>query len=256
MILVPYNLQLARTVILTSLEGTDDKPVDDKPVDDKNKVFTQAEVNNILKKEKEKTSSKITELKSLNDKLRNSSNLTTQEKETLEARVEEIEQESLSKEQISKREAIKAKSEYDEALGVAKGETSTWKNLFTQSTISRVITDAAVAEKAFQPSQIVALLGDKAKLVEAEGVFEVRITQKGVDEKGKPIDLILGPTEAIKLMKEDKAQFGNLFTDNLTPGVGKTSGGGSLPKGMPNLRNPAEYAEWRKTHTVDDLVPE
>ena len=192
----------------------------------KKKTFTQEQVNAFLADEKRKAKAQNEKLASELEAFKSKVNLSTDEKAELEARVESLRSEFMTKEEILKQDTAKAGKKYKEDLEAKTNEANTWKTRFTQQTINRSITDAAIKSEAFNPSQIVAQLAANSRLVEELGednkptgeyVAKVKITD--MDKDGKAITLDLTVAEAVKKMSEQDG-FANLFKGKGTGGTG------------------------------------
>ncbi len=137
-----------------------------------------------------------------------------------------------------------------------------WKNLYTDTTISRSLLDAAVANEAVSPTQIEAILRTKTELVDAidkesgkktgQLVPQVSITLP--DKDGNPQELKLSPADAVARMKEATNLYGNLFKSTAAGGLGGT--GSDLPGqgGTSDLQklasDPEAYRKARKEGKV------
>jgi len=217
----------------------------------KEKLLTQEEFNKALaedrKKHKEQVDKHIKEL----EQLRKSQNLTAEEKKKLTAQIEELQQQVMTKEQLLEREKARLNTEHQGELKKEREEKENWKTRFTEATIVRSITDAAVTAEAFSPDQIVALLQNNTKLVEDTneegqglGTFTPRVKFKDVTSDGKPTILDLSVPEAIKRMKDLPDKYGNLFKSNVTGGIGGTGSVGSNKVIDP--KNIKTLADWKK----------
>lgn len=227
--------------------GTND---DDKP------TISQKKMNQILTDERKKSQKQTQDyIKQLED-LKQSSQLTAQQKSELESKIEELNSSLLTKDELAKKEREKLVNENKKKEETLTSERDTWKNRYTDAIISRSITDAAVTGDAFSPSQIVSLLRQEARLVEEtdaegkpNGIFTTKIKFKGRDKDNKPVILDLTVEETIKQMKEMTDLYGNLFKSTMSGGLGgKGSGtGGSTGNGQPRPdMSQEEWREWRK----------
>lgn len=219
----------------------------------KGQQFTQEQVNRFLADERRKAQ-KINEktVKQLED-LRKNASLTEQEKVNLEERIETLRNEFLTKEELAKKEQQKeANKRKEELINIAK-EKDKWKKLYEDSTVDNNILAAASADQdVFNPIQFLELLRPKTRLVEeldeegkATGRFIPRVKLAGKNKDGESIILELTPVEAVKQMKENTAEFGNLFKSNVVKGVGGNNVGDTKKGGGPP-EDPALFREWRK----------
>jgi len=216
------------------------------------KTFTQEEVNKFLADEKRKTKAQADKLVTELEAMKSKASLTAQEREEIEARLESVKSEFMTKEEMLKQEKERVEKKLKTDLDSKTKEADTWKAKFTQSTITRSITDAAVAAEAFSPRQIVAQLSNNARLVEVldgsnkptgEFVAKVKITE--TDKDGKDITLDLEVGEAVKKMS-DQAEFANLFKGKGTGGTGgQNRGGGKATDLKTAAQDPATYRRLR-----------
>ena len=222
------------------------------------KTFTQDEVNAIMAKEKRAAEAKRNELINELNTLKESSQLTAEEKANLEARIEQLSTEGQTKEQLAKRERDKLEKKYQSDLETKSKEAETWKTRYTAKQIERDLMDAASKAEALVPSQIVDMLRAKTRLVEEldgegkpTGDYITTVDFVG-EENGKPVKLSLSVSDALTRMKE-MSDYGNLFKSSAAGGTGTTSGAGNK-KGKLNLRDPKVYAQWRKENPGLELT--
>lgn len=260
------QLLLAKTLIILAYEG--EEVAGDKGGDkgaggeggDKPKTFTQDDLNRILAEEKRKNKATFDKTYAELEAVKSKANLTSQERQELETRMEDMRNAHMTQAEILKQNAERDKKTFEGKLSTAEKEAQAWRARFTASTISRDITGAAVKSDAFNPSQIVALLTPDTRLVEdtdAEGkpngvfVAKVKITDK--DKDGKTITLDLPVDEAVKKLTE-KDEFANLFKGKGTGGLGGQNRDGKAPD-IENIArtDPAKYRELRKAGKVAEL---
>ena len=254
------HLNLVATLFLLAYEGEDDAArvaaeaarVAAEAAT-KGKTFTQDELNKIVGEERRKQKTANDKLATELEALKNKASLSAQEREELELRVESLRSEHMTKEELAKQEKDKLDKKYKGELDTKTKEAETWRAKYTQSTINRSITDAAIATEAFSPKQIVAQLAANARLVEeldennkptGDFVAKVRITDKGKD--GKDVTLDLPVLEAVKRMSEQD-DFANLFKGKGTGGTGSQNRGGGKALDATDLaKDPAAYRAARK----------
>lgn len=224
------------------------------------KTFTQAQVDDIVQKRlsrnKAEADKQAAELKNLKETAR----LTTEEKESLQLQIDDLQTRYMTKEELAAKEKKELEQNLTQKLEAATGESNTWKNRYETSTINRALTDAAVSAEALVPAQIVALLKDNTRLVEElsedgskTGNLVPQTKIKGVDSEGNPVDLDLPCMEAVKQMKE-LATNANLFKSGKTGGVGQQNVD-TTPGGSPDLTSYEAYVKHRKEHGIENLPP-
>lgn len=225
-----------------------------KTGDDDAPKFTQAQLNKILADEKRKHQKQVeTQVREL-ENLKKAKGLTDKERETLATRIEELNNSVLTKEELSRKEQERLKNEHKLKLEEATRERDDWRNRYTHATITRTITDEAVAAEAYSPSQIVALLSGSTRLVEVldadgnvvPGQHEVKIKMSDKDKEGKPTTLDLTVKEALKTMKERVEDFGNLFKSGVAGGLGDSKSRTAGREVDPSTMTPEQYRVYRK----------
>lgn len=221
------------------------------------KTFTQEDVNKFLAKEKrawqDKQQKAIDELEALKTK----SSLSDKERTELEDRIQTMKNDLLSKEQLAKQEKDKIIKEHRVEVDKLTEERENWKTRYTDATITRAITDAAVLNEAYSPEQIVLMLRSSTRLVEAldeegkpTGDLIPKVTFSDEDKDGKPVTLEITVPEAVKKMKDIEKYF-NLFKGEGTGGIGGTNRGGGKVADIKSLaKDPAKYREARKAGKI------
>ena len=228
----------------------------------KDKRF-QEELNTLMADNKRSLTKQNQDLVTQLEQLKQNSRLTQEERDDLQTRITQVEEQYMSKEELTKRESGKREKEYEQNIGNINKERDSWKNMYSSETIDRSIQDAAIEGGALHPSQIVDLLRGRTQLVEVldssgqpTGRYSPIIKFNDVDEDNNPVALELAPAEAIKRMKELADKYGNLFEGTSSGGLGE-EGGGTGGKGVTLMKDvlsdPAKYAEWRKKNPDLDL---
>lgn len=261
------NIRILSTILLLAYEGEEAaaaKAAADAAATEaaaeaaKGKKFSQDDVNKFVADEKRKLKIAQDKLVAELEAVRSKATLGAQDKEELEARIEAIKSESMTKEELLKQEKDRGEKKLKADLDAKAKEADTWKTRFTQATITRSITDAAIANDAFSPKQIVAQLVTNTRLVEeldesnkptGEYVAKVKITE--TDKDGKPVTLDLPVTEAVKKLSEN-TDFANLFKGKGTGGTGGQNRGGGKASSLAELAkgDPAAYRAARASGKV------
>jgi hypothetical protein len=177
--------------------------------------------------------------------------MSDEEREGFSETIETLRNQTLSQEEIQKRELKKKQDEFQNTATQLERDRDGWKDRYTGAMISRSLVDAAVQHGAYDPEQITGILGAKTRLVEkldedgkATGGHEVMVDFDTFDGEGKPVKLILSPSETVKSMKETE-RFANLFVAKGSAGLGQHgSAGQGSPAAPPDDIN--SYMEWRK----------
>ncbi len=209
------------------------------------KLFTQDELNSHMKKEREKYQATLEKLQR--------EGLTPEMKQDLESKIQELQDQGKTAEQLAKEAQDRINKDWEKKYKKSTEEGAHWKNQYEAYRTQTEIMKAAHDEEAFNPSQIYEIIRASSRLQEVigpdgkgTGEYVTRVKMKGQDEDGKPVELDLDPTAAIKRMKEMEVHY-NLFRSGKSNGVGSyNAGGGSGQSGPP--KDMAKYAEWRKKH--------
>jgi hypothetical protein len=245
-----------------------DPPAGDPPAGDPNAPvsgdpnarFSTEQVNKIVQERLAKAQKKHQEnSKKMEVQLQQllaSQSLTAEERSNLENQLEDLRKQFRTKEEQAKIEKKELQTRFETDLDEAKKAAVHWENKYKSSTIKRALQDAATQEDAFKPSQVVTLLLEHTKLVEATdengkglGKLIPMVDLPDVEaETLKPIVTQRTPEDAVKRLKELDP---NLFKANIVAGVGGSSAtGGTTPgsDGKVDAKDltPAQYAKLRK----------
>lgn len=261
-----WKLALPFINVYEGNEGGDppagDPPAGDPPPnpgDDDKPKFTQKQLNDIIAKEKGKHQKQVQDQVKQLEELKRASGLSEKQKSELQARIEDLQKSVMSKEELAAKEREKLQGEHKRQVETLAGERDYFKSLYNKSTITRTISDEAVAAEAFNPKQVVALLEGRTRLVEAldgegavvPGEYVVRVKMEDTDSAGKPTTLDLTVAEALKRMKDRPNEFGNLFKSGVSGGLGGSSG--KQQKDVdPSKMTPEEYRKWRNSRLGRD----
>ncbi len=220
------------------------------------KKFTQEQLNTFIAEEKRKNQLRERKILGELETLKTSASLTTEEKETLEKRIEDLQTQNMTGEEKARRAEEAAEKKNVEAVTNLTKERDNWQTKHANLVINTaIITTASEGEnKAISHEQILAILQPKTKLVEQldddgkpTGNYEPKVSFPDNNKENEPIILELTVPEAIKRMKELE-KYGNLFEGIKTGGLGGT---GSTTKGgkidIDKLaKDPAAYRKYRK----------
>jgi len=220
----------------------------------------QEHINKLLAAEKregqEKLKIKISEIETLTKK----TNLTVKERKQLEERLKSVKTELMTKEELDDQARTKMVTEHREEVETLTTDRDSWRTRYSEATISRSLTDAAVTNDAISPEQIVSIVRQNTRLVEVidkdgkttdtyKPVVSIKVTKDGEEKT-----LELSPTEAVKQMKEDE-RFYNLFKGDGTGGVNKNNRGAPSNTDIKELaKNPEAYRKARNEGKITGLV--
>lgn len=197
---------------------------------DSGKLFTpeqQEALNKILADDRRKHQDQLKKALKDIESLKESKNLTEQEKDLLKQRADELQASLMTKEQLAAKEQQKLKIEHEQNLIKVTKERDTWRDRLVNTTKQRDLSDEAAKANAYNPSQLVTILHPISRTTEEAdsdgkptGRFTTRVSLPSTDEKGQPTTLDLAVAEAIKVMKDNPKEYGNLFRDTATGGLG------------------------------------
>ena len=230
---------------------------DDAGGDDPNDkpTISQNKLNQLLAENKRQLQQQNAALVKQLETIKQSANMTEQQRSELESQIKALKDQYLTVEEKAKQEREALERELKQKEAALTQERDTWRGRYTQATISRSITDAAVAHDAFNPAQIVALIGPNTSLdqeIDKDGKPTgqlVPITKfVHTDSKGEQVTLSLAPLEAVKKMKDIEG-YQNLFKSQAKGGAGAQNYSSAKDQKNPP-KDPAAYREWRKTHGI------
>jgi hypothetical protein len=200
--------------------------------------FTQEEMNRIFAHNKRKLQQTSEQQAQRLEELRNNQNLTQQQRDSLAQEIEQLRAQHQTKEQQASQELNREKERYNKDTKTLKEERDAWKGRFETTTVRHDIAKAAENHKAFRASQIEAILLPLTKVVEEveggnpTGRFRAQVDFPSFDKDKKPITLKVTPDEAVKLMKEDPDNYGNLFVNDAAGGTGGMPSPGQQGKAL------------------------
>lgn len=191
------------------------------------KSFSQDEVNTLLAKEKREWQEKNKKALSELEQVRKNFAGTKEEKERLEKQIEQIRLDSMTAEERANAEKERLRKEAEGAKKELEADRDLWMNRYTDSTIARALTDAAVEEKAITPEPILAILRSNTRLMpvidkesgKETGELVPKTRLKTVNDKKEPVTLDLSPREAVAKMKEER-RYQHLFAGDKNSGLG------------------------------------
>jgi hypothetical protein len=222
-------------------EGAGDPPAGNPPAGNPpagnppaTQSFTQEQVNSFVAQErrkveeaaKQQNADTLNQLKMLQTK----ANLSEEERTGLESQISELNKKVFTAEELAGQERKKLNDQHKAQLDELTADRDGWQGRFTEATISRNITDAAVKHDAFNPNQIVAVIRPQTRLTEVKDEdgnvldYAPMVTMKSLDKDGKPIELELTVDKAVEQMKENEAFF-NLFKGKTLDGLGAGNNG-------------------------------
>lgn len=215
------------------------------------KTFTKAELDQMIEQERKVNTDRNRKVLDQLEEFKKNQSLSAQEKETLQKKIDEFQGLILTKDEQIEKERKKAEKKFNEEKEALTKQKDFWESRYRDSTIHANIVSASTTAKAVNPSQILAILGSKASLVEEKDEqgnvsgFSVKIKYNAVKD-GKSYTLDLTPAEAIERMKEDE-QYQNLFTDTLKGGSGMGENARRTATTIKDM-GMSEYLERRKKH--------
>lgn len=199
------------------------------------KTFTQEQVNKIvterLAKEKKTSQEALARLEELQTSFKGS----TEEKEALATQLEELRGKVFSAEEIRQMEEKKAKTKYEKELATTQTQLKEWQTRHNEMLIDNQIGLAA-AQHGVLPAAIpflAAYLKPQIKITEVKDGNSVSYNPETVfndiDADGKKVPVTVSINDAVKRMKDQPEQYGNLFTSTYKAGLGGSGspGGGS-----------------------------
>jgi ribosomal protein L14E/L6E/L27E len=222
------------------------------------KIFDQDDVNKFLADDRRKHQQKYEQLETAYKDALENQNLSTEQREQIENKLDEVQKMFRSKEEQLKHENRQWEEKYSKEVKEWETKATSWEQKYRETVIARSLQDAAVAHDAFRPSQVIALLRPMTKIVErtdeqGKGTGELVSVVDLMDidtTTGEPIITRRTPEDAVKRMKELPEEYGNLFKANVVSGVGAGSATGSANPGSgridPRKLTMDQYVKLRK----------
>lgn len=201
------------------------------------KTYTQIEFEKAIETERkqnqERNRGTLTELQSL----RQTAQLTEEQKKSLEIKIEELQSSLMTKEELQKRALEETEKKGREQVESLTKEVSTWKSRFENHITERALLDAAFKEGAHDPNMFIKLLRDSVITQPDETTGQYKVVVKMDSTKdGKPVQLTMNPDEAVKHMKSQSDKYGFLFQNTKNPGTGGNNTPASISKiDLPNM---------------------
>lgn len=222
------------------------------------KTFSQTDVNTFLAEDRRKHQEKITKLEGSYKKILADTNLQKEQRAKLEAELQDLQASQRTKTQQEEYDRKQERERVDLEISDLKDSAEHWETLYKSSVVDRSLQDAAIAQDAFNPTQITGLLRPMTRMQEKAddngnplGVFSPVIDFPDIDEtSGDQITTLRTPEEAVQRMKELPQHYGNLFRSNVVSGVGSGSATGGVKSGEgridPTKLTPEQYRKIRK----------
>jgi hypothetical protein len=223
------------------------------------KAFSQDDVNKMLAEDRRKHQAKLQEVETKLKAALDSNTLSEKDRKALQENLETVQGQLRSKEEQLALEKKQLQEQYAAQLKEAHEKASFFETLYRDSTVERALTDAAVKNDAFSPSQLVTQLRPLTKLVpevdpktgKPTGKFRPMVEMQAVNQTtGEMETKTYTPEDAVKKMKDDPATWGNMFRSGVVSGIGSSSATGGLTSGngQIDLRKitPQQYLEIRQ----------
>jgi Ca2+-binding RTX toxin-like protein len=225
--------------------------------DDEKPKFSQKQLNKILADDRRKHEEKVKDAVTQLEQLKKAKGLSEKERVELQAKIEDLNNSLLTKEEQAKKEIEKRDKQYKQQLESESQEKTYWQSQYTQETTQNQIMAAAIENEAVKASQILDLLTPKTRLVEvmdAEGKsfspkkYVPKVKLRTMTKEGEEVELDLTIKEAVKRMKDEPENYGNLFKSGLNGGLGAggSAGATGAVTGDRPPSDPAQYRLWRQ----------
>lgn len=218
---------------------------EDPPVETVNKEVMEAEIKKLETQYKEQLQNTVDELESIKGKAQ----LTDEERKTLNAKLQAANKQLKTAEQLAAEEKKKLEQQHTKQLTDLTEERDIWKSRYTESTINTAIVNAAVKSKAYNPRQLVAIVGPQTTLVDKDGTLAPMTKLNTTNDKGETVELILPVDEAIAKIA-DMEEYANLFQVEGSPGTGRQPNKGKGPDLKSLLKDPVAYRKARADGTL------
>ncbi len=193
------------------------------------------------------------------DALKSRSDLTAEERVSLEERVKSLTSDKLNETEKLKRQLKTIEKDSKTTIDALIIERDTIQKTYETNEIQRAISSAAVSNKAYNPEHIMNILEGKTQLseeVDAKGEPTgnkvPKVTFQDFNDKDEPITIELTPSQAVKRMTE-MVIHQNLFEASGSGGIGGRQGRGSNKATSMEkvLKDPALYRKLRKEKKIN-----
>jgi len=241
------------SVWILHYEGEEDSN-DDSSEESPDKTYTEADLAAIVEKRTEEVRRKQKATLKKFEEMQTSIKMTNEQKETMEAELEEFRKQTLTAEEYAKREQKKLEEQYTSQLTEAQSEAQSWQHRHNSLQVNYEISNAA-QKHGVLPEAIEALeavLSGKTKIVPVEGDEGTQSLHAIVDfvdvtADGKPLPVELSVEETVKRMKENTSKYGYMFA-GASGGLGGNSGAPGAGKRKVDFSKmtTAEYQKLRK----------
>lgn len=229
------------------------------------KTFTQADVDKLMENHRKALQQRNQELIDQLEKEKQNSNLSTQQKEELETRIQTLSQQHLTKEQQRDEEYNKLKKKYETETKQLAEKEGLWKKRFEDTLIDNALATSASLHKARSATQLQLMFKNQGKVVEEvddsgkpTGKWVAKMSVEKIDPKTQQKVLLEVPIEeAIGILKANP-EFQNLFDMDGKGGFGGynhgngTGGGTGGSNGTPDFSKMSteDYMKWRSKQST------
>lgn len=217
------------------------------------KVFTQEQVNAMMKADKDRAKKEnerlLGQLQSYAE-----NGLTAENMQSLQSKIDELTNEGKSKETLAKEAQDKLSKQYTKEKEALLLDNKKWRSQYEQYRLETEIVSAAAVKKARNPKQVQAILGPisyfREELGEDKkptGIHTPRIKMTERDKDGNEVQLDLTVTEAVERLSQTE-EHANLFDSGASGGLGGYNGSSQSkkPGDTSNLSAADYYAERKK----------
>jgi hypothetical protein len=222
------------------------------------KVFDQDDVNRFLADDRRKHKEKLEQLEGAYKDALENQNLSTEQRDQLEDKLEDLQKTFRTKEETLTLEKKQIEDRYTKEVKQLAEKAVLWEQKYKQTLVDRSLQDAAAAHDAFNMGQIVSLLRPMTVLVDktndqgqVTGEAEPMVDLTDIEtETGLPTITRRTPVDAVRRMKELPSLFGNLFKSNVVSGIGAgtATGGNMSGSGVADVKKMSaeQYMKMRK----------
>lgn len=220
----------------------------------------QEQVNKIVAEERRKMQEKQTTTLKEISQLKDRASLTKKEKETLEKKIGDLQNQYLTTEEKARHAAEEAETKRAGEIAALTNDRDGWQKKHSTLVVETAIVDAAAENKAIEHEQILAIISPKTRLVEKlddegkpTGEYGPMVSFPDKNKEGDPIVLELSVHEAVKHMTKLE-KYGNLFEGSKRGGlggVGNQRQGGTVDLKKIAKEDPAAYRKLRAERMAD-----
>ena len=236
-----FNMKNFNRARLVCFDNPPSEPV--VPAADDTARFSQSDLNKCLAEDRRRHQAQVTKIQQTLEETLTSKNLTAQERDSLQERLDGMKHEFRTKEEQQAHERKQLEDGYKAKLSEESKAKTTWETKFKQALVEQELGRAAAGADAFNPGTVVTILREHHRIEQVKdektgqftGDYRVVIDLPVKTETGV-VKMPLDPVAAVAKLRTDQ-EHANLWKANLVGGIGSNSGAATGANGKIDLKN-------------------